>query len=391
MRLVRRSTMVALLGVALLAAGIGVVGLATALSTADSAPPEVIETPNSTSYVTPDAANVTRQEYAEASLDIGTAIVTDAERIQARHDELVVRDGEDSPARITVDMLEQRVETLERRHEEVLASYSRDEISTETLLTELARLEVAAAEYRETIARLQEDGDLSGALTNRVSVVSVEPTILDQPVIEQVATAKTTGEESVRVYVAATDDGLVAATVDRGRYVRQATLRDERNPFGDDQFAEGPEGRAQAASERGSSLYSVRANTVRGFEGTHVYEYRADHELGEAFAYLDGATTNPFHEHQYKEPVVSIPAQTSSSTGDAFRLNVQYTNATGPMAVSLVGANGDELTPIAISVEGQSVGTIQGSGELWTIQPLGEFTVTATADNGETVSVRVIP
>jgi len=392
MSVVRRSTAVAVLGVALLA-GVGVVGVATALSTADGAPPEVIETPNSTSYVTPDAANVSRQEYTEASLDVGTAMVTDAERFQVRYDELVLADAEadgDGGARATVSLLEQRVATLERRHEQVLARYSRGDISTGTLLTELARLEVAAEQYRETVARLQEEGT-SSQLTSRISVLSVEPTLLDQPVVEQVATAKTTGEESVRVYVAAADDGFVAATVIEDRYVRQATLRGERNLTGDDQFAEGPGGRAQAASERGSSLYSVQANTVRGFEGTHVYEYRADHSLGEAFAYLDGATTNPFHEHQYKQPVVSIPAQTSSSTGDSFRLNVQYTNATGPMAISLVGAGTEELTPVTIEVEGQPVGTIESGRQIWTIQPLGDFTVTATPADGKPVSVRVIP
>ena len=128
MSLSRRSPTVAVLGLALLvAASVGAVGLATALSAADGTPPEVIETPNSTSYVAPDAANLTRQEYEEADLDVGAAMATDAERLQGRHDELLITDlGTESSdgVRTTVNVLEARVTTLERRHERVLQNYS---------------------------------------------------------------------------------------------------------------------------------------------------------------------------------------------------------------------------------------------------------------------------
>ncbi|PSP60211.1 hypothetical protein BRC73_03315 [Halobacteriales archaeon QH_7_66_37] len=352
---------VAVLGLALLvAASVGAVGLATALSAADGTPPEVIETPNSTSYVAPDAANLTRQEYEEVDLDVGAAMATDAERLQGRHDELLITDlGTESSdgARTTVGVLEARVTTLERRHERVLQNYSDGDISTETLLTELARIEVAARQYRGTIDQLGE-ADLSDSLAKRVAALSVEPTVLDQPVTERVVQAKTTGTESVRVYVGAADDGIVAATVIEDRYVRQATLRGERDPFGDDQFVEDSEGRAQAASNRASTIYSSQTDTVRGFAGTHVYEFRANHSLGQVFAYLDGATTNPFHE-------------------------------TGPMAIFVTGASG--LSPITISIDGQQVGTIDGGGEIWTIQPMGEFTVTAETEDDQSVSVQVSP
>jgi len=392
MSLSRRSPTVAVLGLALLvAASVGAVGLATALSTADGTPPEVIETPNSTSYVAPDAANLTRQEYEEVDLDVGAAMATDVERLQGRHDELLITDLETESsdgARTTVGVLEARVTTLERRHERVLQNYSDGDISTETLLTELARIEVAARQYRGTINQLGE-ADLSGSLAERVAALSVEPTVLDQPVTERVVRAKTTGTESVRVYVGTADDGIVAATVIEDRYVRQATLRGERDPFSDDQFAEGPEGRAQAASDRASTIYSSQTDTVRGFAGTQVYEFRANHSLGEVFAYLDGATTNTFHEHQHKQPVVSIPAKTRSNTAESFRLNVQYTNETGPMAISLLGTGAGDLPPVTISINRQEVGTIDGGGEIWTIQPMGEFTVTATTEDGESAAVRV--
>lgn len=385
-------TTAALLGLALLvAASVGIVGLGGALSGADGAPPEVIENPNSTSYVSPGAENVTRQEYAEASIDVGAAMIADAERMQARHDELVYGDLESGgDTQLALSILEARVAALERRHEQLLRNYSSGDISTGTLLRELVRIEVAAGQQRATVDDLQAAG-VSDDVGERLSSLSVEPTVLGQPVTERVAAAMTAGREPVRVHVAAAEDAIVTATVVDDRYVRQATLRGERNPFAEDQFAAAVGGRAQAASDRGTSLYSVRANTVRGFTGTGVYEFSADYSLGELVAYLDGATTNPFHEYQYKQPVVEIPAETSSATTDLFRLNVQHTNTTGPMAVSLLGTGSEAPPPVTVSVNDQPVGTITGSGQLWTIQPVGEFTVTATTEDGESASVRVIP
>jgi hypothetical protein len=388
----RRATAAALLGVALLTAVcIGIAGLGVALSTADSAPPEVVETANSTNYVMPATENITRQEYSEAAMDVGAAIVTDAERLQARHDQLVFDVVESQGgSRAVLNILEQRVTALERRHERLLANYSSNDISTGTLLRELARIESAAQQHRAAVDRLQAEG-VPDDVSNRLSALSVEPTMLGQPVTQRVRAAMTAGEEPVRVYVAAAGNAIVTATVIEDRYVRQVTLRGEREPSGNDRFAEGAGGRAQAASDRGTSLYSVSANTVRGFTDTIVYEFSANHSLGETVAYLDGATTNPFHESQYKQPVVEIPAQTSSATAESFRLNVQYTNTTGPMAISLLGTGSDSLPPVAVSVNDQPVGTIEGGGQLWTIQPVGEFTVTATTEDGESASVRVIP
>jgi len=379
--------------VALLAvAGVGAAGLGSALPAEGTTPQEMVTVNGSTSYVVPDTANVTRQEYGEATLDVGATIAADAERLQARHDQLIYGSldlTQADQAQRAVGILEDRVERVERRHDQLLRNYSAGDITTGTLLTELSRLEVAATQHRAAIDRLQE-AELPDDAGDRLSAISVEPTLLKHPVTERVVAAKTGGEDPARVYVASAPGSLVAATVDDDTYVRQATLRDEHMP-GEDQFAAGSTPRAQAAADRGSSLYSTPANTTRGFTGTNVYEFSANHSLGELTAYLDGTTTNPYHEHQFKRPVFNIPAETSSSTSESFRLNVQHTNATGPMAISLLGTDTGQFTPVTVFVDGDRAGTIEGSRQLWTIQPIGEFTVTAETADGETVSVTVEP
>jgi hypothetical protein len=383
-----RSSMVALLAVALFSlASAGVVVGFTA--DGSSAPPEIVSATNSTNYVVPDRANVTRQEYEQADLDIASVMAADTERIQGQYNERYYQwiqetESEEAAKTAISQQIGQRVERLERRQQRLFDDYSSGTLSSETLVRELARLEIAAQGHRSHIDQFFEDrtGDTPSGLL-------VETAMLRNPVSEQLVDALSTRQESVSVYVVAAPDSLAAATVVEDTYHRQATLRAERDPAGTDQFAEGDEGRAQAAGSRAQSLYSEQIDTVRGFSGTNLYEFRMNHSHGELVGYLDGSTTNPVHEYQYKRPVVSVPAETTSSTGDSFRLNVQYTDATGPMAVTLLGTGSDVPPTVDLTIDGQYVGTIDQSGQLWTIQPLGSFTVTATTEDGETVSVTV--
>lgn len=376
--------------------GVAGAGLGSGFSADADRPPEVVTVTNSTNYVTPDSENITRQEYGEASLDVGAAMIADAERLQARHDDFVyehqreVAVDDATAARAILRTVEARIDALDEQQAQLFTAYNDGELSTETLLTELVRLEVAAQQQRETIDELREEG-VPPDVAERLDSLSVEMPLLTNPLSERLKAAKTAGTDPVRVYVASAPDSLVAATVIDDTYVRQMTLRDERDPRGTDQFAEdSPGGGAQAAGNRGSDLYQEQADTVRGFRETNVWEFRANHSQGELFAYLDGATTNPFHAHQFKRPVVDIEAETTSNTAESFRLNVQYTDPTGPMVVSLLGTGSDEPPAATISVEGERVGTIDGGGQLWTVQPIGEFTVTATTEDGQTVSVRVV-
>jgi hypothetical protein len=382
-----RSTTVALLAVALLS--LASVGVVVGFSNADSSPPEMISATNSTNYVVPDRANVTRESYAEADLDLATVIAADTERIKGQYNDHYYRWIQESrsevAARTTIaDQIDERVQRLENQQHQLFDEYSNGKLSTGTLLRELAQLEVAAQNHRANIDQFFENG-----ASETPSRLLVEMSMLRNPVSEHLVDALSTRRESVSVYVVSAPDSLVAATVVEDTYFRQATLRGQRDPAGSDQFAEGDQGRAQAAGSRAQSLYSNQVDTARGFTGTHLYEFSINHSHGELVGYLDGSTTNPVHEYQYKRPVVSVPAETTSNTGDSFRLNVQYTDSTGPMAVTLLGTGSDVPPTVDITVDGEFVGSIGRSSQLWTIQPLGSFTVTAVTDDGESVSVTV--
>jgi len=170
-------------------------------------------------------------------------------------------------------------------------------------------------------------------------------------------------------------------------------LRAERDPGGDDQFAaENPDVPAQPAFSRGVQLYSWAEGSnadSRGFRGTSIYVFRANHSHGTLFSYLDGGTTNPFHEYQFKRSAAVPVTETETNTSQSLRLNVQYTDPTGPMLVSLIGSGGAVPPSTTVTVDGQRVGRITGGGQLWTVQPIGTFSVTVTTEAGESVSVTV--
>jgi hypothetical protein len=379
-------------------AAIGVTGLTGAVSIDNGGEPDVVSVTNSTNYLSPDPENVTRQEYGQAGIDVSAAVLADAERLQARHDRLsndALRDSAATPeeaAREIVDRIERRVDTLNRRQQRLFEDYRSNRMSTQILMTELASLEVAVRNQREVVEQLQ-DESLPEEPAIRIDRLEVETPLLPNPVSDQIARATAGADDPVDVYFGATSDGLVAATVVQGEYVRQATLRAERDSDGDDQFAtENPDVPAQAAFSRGTQLYPWAGGSnadSRGFRGSSVYVFRANHSHGNLFSYLDGATTNPFHEYQFKRSAAVPVTETKTNTSQSLRLNVQYTDPTGPMLVSLIGSGGAVPPSATVTVDGQPVGQISGGGQLWTVQPIGTFSVTVTTAAGEDVSVTV--
>lgn len=385
-----RRTLLALCVVAL----VGCVGVGVAASldigpSASTPTPEIIESTDSTDYLVPDQSNVTRREYVQADSDLATVVAVDGAKMQGRHDELVFdRARTDmAPANansvIYGDLIE-RINSLQTRQEQVFDEYSRGDISSKTLVRELSRLEVLAQSNQANIEQFAQADSPLGSY-------SVYPSMLSNPVSDQLVAAQFETQQPLGVYLVAAPDSLAASTVVEDTYYRQSTLLGEWDTQGEDQFAQGDSSRAQAAGNRFEELYSNQVDSVRGFSATNTYQATVNHSHGELFTYLDGSTQNPVHEYQYKRPVIEVPASTTFDSGESFRLTVQYTDPTGPMAVTILGT-GTEVPPtVDVTVDGNTVGTISQSGQLWTIQPTGSFTVRAATDDGDTVSVTVTP
>lgn len=394
----------ALLVAGLLLAGAGAGAVASPESAVD--PPEgpgavvtLADTPN---QATP--GGITRRTYAQADLDVASAVSVGATRLGGRHAALTLDERlerADTPsARLaaatdTLAGVERRLDRLDARQQQLLTAYSDGDVSTRTFLRRLGTVRVAAAQERALLDRVSERAagstSLSLPVETQTRVARLRGTLvaLPTPVLDRVVAGTTGADDPGTVYLQAASDGLVVATVDDGTYLRQATLRADRSPGQPDQFTS-----ITLAYDRAGELYpwvfenAIGSPSLSGFGDSSVYLVEASHPQGDLRAYLDGATRNVFHETQANAPEAVPVTLTRTASTDRLRIQVNATHPTGPMWVTVTRPNGPNATAVdaTVRVDGERVGTTGEDGRLLTLQPAGSFRVTAT-DGSANVTV----
>jgi hypothetical protein len=342
-------------------------------------------------------SGVTRRTYAQADLDVASAVSVGATRVGGRHAELTLEERLEragSPSArlgVVTDALagiEQRFDRLGDRQRQLLTAYSEDEIETPAFLRRVGAVRVAAAQERALLDRLGERAGgsprLSLPVETQTQVARLRGSLvaLPNPVLDRVIAGTTGARGSRTVYLEAASDGLVAATVDDGTYLRQATLRADRSPGEPNRFES-----ITAAYERAGELYpwvfenAIGSPSLSGFGDASVYLIEASHSQGDLQAYLDGATRNVFHETQTNAPEAVPVALTRAASTDSLRVQVNATHPTGPMAVAVTRPENPNTTAVdaTVRINGQRVGTTGDDGRLLTVQPAGSFRVNATA------------
>lgn len=373
--------------------------------TVDGSPADVTVISNATNYLavgTPD-----RQTYAHSDVDVTAAAGMSAERLKRSHADRVFdrefqsADGDRlSLVRDRVGSAEDRLDRLDARYDTLLDAYSNGSLSRETFLRRVAQLsaETTSVEghLQHVATRVDESPgtSLSVTLSTRISDLQTEQITLPDPVRQRVQAGLAGRDGSPIVYVGATGDSLVLATVDGEEFTRTATVRDAYAPDQPDEFEEA-EGRSVVlALRRGGDLYpwaydnAIGTPQVRGFGNTAVYLVRVEHPQGSLETYLSGGTRDAFHETQIlRAGEVPVTATTSAPT-DSLNVTVETTSPTGPMRVSLVQPSTGAPLDGAVRVNGEEVGRTGDDGELYTVQPAGQFRVNATTGaNSAAVSV----
>jgi len=360
---------------------------------------------DSTNYLSPEEE--TTNQYQEVSLDVASAVDTSAQELQTEHDirsftrELMFVDGIESRSSVgqeRLEVIEQRYLALDQRQQALFEQYSAGELSPDRFARELVRLETAIEtqrSYRERIFLEVYDNRPVGPseeFQRRFNSLELALTP-DQPVTERLRSAMTGARGPVLVYSQSAEEVLVLATIDDETYVRQATLRDERDLGGEDQFTD----LWRDATSRAGSLYpwtfsSENLQDVDPFNlevYSQVYAVRAQHSQGELSVYLDGATRNVFHENQLKR-VQSLPVtETVQNESDGIVGNVSLTNEAGPMLVAVTNDAGTPIEGAEVTVDGAPVGVTDSSGELWAVQPAAEAEIGITTEESDGVTVLI--
>ena len=379
------------------------------LDDADSEPTE------SDWLLTPDEP--TSEGYEEVGIDVAGATAVSVQEEtgefeRAVYDEefrsLGLLPEQSTLTQDTSALIEQRLDRLDTHHGELLAAYGDDEFSPTVLFRELNRLHVAAQNQQPLAELVRDNADATGlSLDDRTEDlpdnIDGELTFLQRPVGEELTALMEGDEDPQLVYLHGSSDSVVFAMVEENTILREATLRSERDTGAQNQF-EDPESDNAAignAFERSQELYHwvSTIHRVQGYGTTATYVVESDHQYGDLIAYLDGGTTNAFHELQEID-ANEFPESANTSTVDndtGITVSVRATEPGGPLTVSAIDETEEPITgTVTISSDSGTnladteVGTTDG-GELLTVQPVGAFTVTLTTPDDEEIRVSIPP
>lgn len=345
------------------------------------------------SYASPATGSATGEGYESVSLDLGAAVQADAQQLRTAHEERTLdaglsaafnESGRDFLAERRLETIASRYEQIDQREQEILDAYSQGDISTAMFLSELANLHVVVESQSQLQAQAAEEVTVPERLLNLEGGLLVE-----NPVIEEVAAAQRTVDSSTSVYVLTGEEMYVLATIDGERFLRQATVRSGRDlgaGTDEDQLRSDGNLSLEQVSERTAELYPwVDDQLVPGSYGYHdprakVYEVSLDHPKGELLTFIDGATTEVFHEtHNQPLDRLEFTRTVENDTG-ALNVSVEQTRPTGPMRIT-VTSDGQPVEGATVRISDQPVGTTDRSGVLWAVEPrIGDELTVTTAD-----------
>lgn len=330
--------------------------------------------------------------FANQSLDVATAVSAGREAAAARLEEYALDaslEGAGPAARSrlvrrSIADIERRVADLRADERALRAAHTNGSIDTRTFVRRLARLHVRASTLD---ARLEAVGERAASLEgvsygDRIQSTRAVLVGYAGPVRERVAAAIRGAARPSSVFVSTTPDGLVVATIDGNRYLREAYRGDRR--------AEGaPEPLAlDSAVDRAVSLYPYSASSFTGQFGGRVYLIDFSIPGGEAAAHLDGSTRDVFYEVRDHRLAAASESVTASANGT--RLVVNRTHPGGPLRVATYDTAVGGPARATVHIGGRTVNT-GDDGVAWVLAPeRGRFTVTAVRPAGN-VTVRVRP
>ncbi|NIX23261.1 MAG: hypothetical protein GWN07_26925, partial [Actinobacteria bacterium] len=315
---------------------------------------------------------------APASLDVAAATAVQRETTAARLDryaleeELSRVESTDTKKRLLFEAataVEIRISGLRDDQRALRAAYLEREIETSTFVRRMARLDARAGLLREHLDVIQAQADAipQFSLRARVRLLGAGLFGFEGPVRDRAAAVMAGSEPATRLYVQASSTGAVLATIDDGRYVREAHRADHQD-------AETSSIGFDEANDRASELYPTAYNLSNslqtGLNSVSGGLFRIDIELqeGTITAYMDGSTGEVFFEVQERrlDLLGSRPSAVGVDNGTRLAVNRSYPG--GPLAVAVTDEETGAPVDATVLVDGHPVGT-GPDGQAWVLAP----------------------
>lgn len=342
----------------------------------------------------------TRADFTTPSMDVGSAVAVQREAAAARLGRYALKARFDrSPStEVRKAMLfeaatavEIRIAALRDEERALRAAYVEREIDSGTLVRRLARLHVRAAFLRTNLDAIQDRAAEipQFSLRNRISQLDAGLFGFEGPVRGHALDVIRGNRSATRLYVRASDQGVVLAMIGDDRFVREAYRADNRDPSTVSRMS------LNDAAGRTSELYPVAYNLSNsintGIQSVSGGLFRIEIELREGFvtAYLDGATEDVFFEVQERrlDLIGARPSAVAAANGTRLVVNRSY--AGGPLRVSVVDNRTGGSRQTTVFVDGTRLET-GADGTVWTLAPASvSYEVRAVGPGGNvTISVR---
>jgi hypothetical protein len=356
-----------------------------------------------TTFVTTLGTDPARTAFDSPSLALGDSLTMDRDgfrtklSVEVLDQQLAAAESDEQKKRILNQYryrIENRIISLQAEEKRVTNAFINGTISRAEYLRGLGRIDTEVNEIlalteamqlrAESIPRFQMKAQ-ANALRGKLVT-------LEGPVRGQISDMMRGKASQARVYVAASDTGVVLSSVVGNEFVREVVRTDRRDPG-----ASNPNSR-QEARDAITSQYSWAWNQSTswginsGFGGTNIHRMFFEHAHGRLVAYYDAGTEEVFKEVQHKRLTGEHslpPGPGVVNSSDNVTLAVNRTYPGGPLRVQLTNETGAPLQG-EITVAGESVGRTNSNGVLWTLGPAEQFAVSATHD-GTTVNVTATP
>jgi len=197
----------------------------------------------------------------------------------------------------------------------------------------------------------------------------------------------TKGESQIgSIYIAASQGGMVLATIKNGKYLREAYVWDQESSSGGISLDE--------AISRTATLYPIaydsKVSQQTGIMGKgRGYQIEIGFESGSLTSYLDGGTRNVFYEIQERKLGIVESESKIEFIGDSTKVVIGRSFVGGPLKVEVYDENTGGTAP-AMMLIGTSREEKISRGGTWILAPK-ENTKIVVEMNGEVTEIQIYP
>ncbi len=223
-------------------------------------------------------------------------------------------------------------------------------------------------------------------LRGRIRMLKEKLIPFEGPVRDHLIDVTRGGSQIGSIYIAASQRGMVLATIKNGKYLREAYVWDQESSSGGISLDE--------AISRTATLYPIaygpEVSQQTGIMGKgRGYQIEIGFESGSLTSYLDGGTRNVFYEIQERKLWIVESESKVEFIGDSTKVVIGRSFVGGPLKVEVYDENTGGTAP-AMMLIGTSRKEKINRGGTWILAPK-ENTKIVVEMNGEVTEIQIYP